>query len=245
MARDLEDKRHRLIARSRLGASSLATRTSRKQARRRPTLRTPLRRLQAPAQDFGHNLKPDSPLVAAAQRTLDKASADFKRLQELSEVRAAQWRASSAALQSVEVWLRAGRPGGTSLEAVEVSPPAPSKGEKGLLDQIETRRRRVRELRADLARIAAAPFPSGYCKARMREQVEILAGRGAPDVTALVEHDGDIIWPSQEVRSEVYSEQRALAFATAPDGLALVAASQRSSPRWGARSTPSAKIPPR
>ena len=81
----------------------------------------------------------------------------------------------------------------------------------------------MRKLRADLARIAAAPFPSGYCKARMREQVEILAGRGVPDVTALVEHDGDIIWPSQEVRSEVYSEQRALAFATAPDGLALVA----------------------
>jgi hypothetical protein len=158
-----------------------------------------------------------------ALRTLDKACADFKRLQELSEVRAAQWRAASAALQSVEIWLRSGRPGGTILESVEVSPPAPSKGEKGVLDQIETRRRRVRELRADLARIAAAPYPSGYCKARMREQVEALAIQGMPSITNLVEHDGNIEWPVQEVRSEVYSEQRALAFATLPAGLALVA----------------------
>jgi hypothetical protein len=74
----------------------------------------------------------------------------------------------------------------------------------------------VRELRADLARIAAAPFPSSFCKARMRKQVEALATQGAPDVTDLIERAGDVIWPMQQVQSAVYSEQRAVAFAEGP-----------------------------
>jgi hypothetical protein len=181
-----------------------------------------LRRLQAPAQEFGFNLKPDSPQVVAARRTVDEAGEALKRLLELSEVRAAQWQAASSALQRVEVWLR-DRPGGTILESVEVSPPAPGKGEKSLFDQIENRRRRARELRAGLARIAAAPYPSGYCKARMREAVEVLSIQGAPSITNLVELDGAIEWPVQEVRSEVFSEPHTLAFATVPAGMALIA----------------------
>jgi Putative transposase len=50
---------------------------------------------------------------------------------------------------------------------------------------------RARELRADLHRVQSAPYPSSHAKARMREEIEQLARRGAVDVSALVEHDGD------------------------------------------------------
>ena len=109
-------------------------------------------------------------------------------------------------LSSVEGWLKNGRPHGTTIEAVELEPPKLAKGESGLLDQIENRRRRVRELRADLARIEAAPFPSSFAKQRMREQVEQLAMRAAPNVAALIEHqDGKLEFPRQLARAQVHN----------------------------------------
>jgi hypothetical protein len=36
-----------------------------------------------------------------------------------------------------------------------------------------------------------------YAKQRLREMVEQLAQRGAPDVTNLIEHDRDVVWPMQ------------------------------------------------
>jgi hypothetical protein len=44
-----------------------------------------------------------------------------------------------------------------------------------------------------------------------------------PSVSALVELDGKIEFQTQRVRSEVFTEQRALAFAEVPDALALIA----------------------
>jgi hypothetical protein len=92
-------------------------------------------------------------------------------------VRSAAWEVTSRVLGAVENWLRSGRPGGTTLEAVEIEPPKLLKGES-LLDAISRLRHRGRELQADLHRIRSAPFPSSHAKARMREQVEILAQRG-------------------------------------------------------------------
>jgi hypothetical protein len=83
--------------------------------------------------------------------------------------------------------LRDGKPGNTTLEAVEVEPPKLNKGET-VVDAIERHRRRVRELRADLHRIESAPYPSSYAKQRMRAQIGQLAQRGAPSVSSLVEH---------------------------------------------------------
>jgi hypothetical protein len=77
-----------------------------------------------------------------------------------------------------EVYLRDGKPGNTTLEAVEVEPPKLNKGET-VVDAIERHRRRVRELRADLHRIESATCPSSYAKQRMRAQIGQLAQRGA------------------------------------------------------------------
>jgi hypothetical protein len=175
-----------------------------------------LKRLTDHPQDFGHNLPPSDARVTAATKHLEKMTADFQRLKELQEVRTAAWQAASGALANAETWLKRGRPGNTTLEAVEVVEPKLAKGE-GTLDGIERLRRRCRELRADLHRIASAPFPNAYAKQQMREQIEALAMQGAPSVSALIEFDGKIEFPTARVQSQVIGAERSLAFAELPD----------------------------
>jgi hypothetical protein len=183
-----------------------------------------LRRLTDRAQDFGFDLKPEDRRVIAATKHLEKMTADLQRLQELQTVRTAAWVSASAALSTTEELLRNGRPGNTTLEAVEIEPPKLAKGE-GILDAIERLRRRCRELKADLHRIASAPFLSSHCKAQMRAQIEQLAMQGQPDVSLMVEHDGKlVVWPVTRVQAEVIgTERHALAFHEAIDVVGLFA----------------------
>jgi hypothetical protein len=181
-----------------------------------------LKRLTDHPQDGGFGLKDDDRRVIEATKTVEKTTADFNRLQELQEVRAAAWRAASQAKAACEDFLRHGVPGNCRLEAIETEPPPLKKGE-GILDAIEARRRRVRELRADLHRLASAPFPSAYCKQQMRAQIEQLAERGSPSISRLVELDGQVEFETQHLKSMVVAEQRLLAFAETPDALALIA----------------------
>ncbi len=184
-----------------------------------------LRRLTDHPHDNGFGLGDSDPRVIEAQRQLDKLTAELARLNERNERRTTAWRAAGHVLQAVEAWLRDGRPPGTTLVDHEVEMPKPTKAENGLLDQIENRRRRVRELRADERRISSACFPSAHCRARMRAMVEALAMQGAPDVANLIEHDREIIWPTQRVQSQVFNTETpaAVGFATVPDALALMA----------------------
>jgi hypothetical protein len=183
-----------------------------------------LERLVGHPSTGGFGLKPDDARVLAETKQVKKLTGDVERLSRRSKERAESWRAASGALQNIEQWLRHGKPHGTVLQEYEGPEPKLHRGESGLLDAIENRRRRARELKADLARIAAAPFPSSYCKQRMREQIEQLARRGAPDVTLIVEHDGKLTWPMQRVQSQVFNAQPgATAFAEVPDAVALVA----------------------
>jgi hypothetical protein len=174
-------------------------------------------------QDFGKNLPETDPLVIAAKKHLDKMTAEFKRLTELQEIRSAAFRSAGAAVANVEDWLKSGKPSGVLLQDHDDGPePTLAKGENGLLDAVENRRRRVRELRADLHRIASAPFPSSYAKQRMRAQIEALAMQG-PSVSRLVELDGPVEFQTQRLTSEVHAERRSLAFTEVADAVALVA----------------------
>jgi hypothetical protein len=175
-------------------------------------------------QDGGFGLKPGDPRVVAAEKHRDKLTAEFERLRGLQTVRTAQWQAASAALSNTENWLRHGKPSGVQLLDNDGPEPKLAKGEANLLDAVENRRRRARELRADLHRIASAPFPSAYCKQRLRQIVEQAAAHGAPDVSGLVELDQeDVRWPQKRVRSEVLGTQGALAFHEAVDVVGLLA----------------------
>jgi hypothetical protein len=181
-----------------------------------------LKRLLAPASEGGFRLAAGDQRVIAATKVLEKAEDEFRRVQERQAARSAAWQTSSAALANVQNWLRDGRPSGTTLEAVEVDVPKPVKGESGLFDQIENRRRRVRELKAAQHTIESAPFPSSFAKQRMREMVEQLAQRGAPSASSLIEHDDEIIWPMVQVQVQVFNAQpEAIDFAEVPDMLAI------------------------
>jgi len=175
-------------------------------------------------QNSGRGLPETDPLVVTAKKHFDRMAAEFTRLQELQATRSAAFQSASAALSNVETWLKSGRPGSTTLEAVEIEPPPKlAKGEAGLLDQIEARRRRVRELRADLHRIASAPYPSSHTRAKIRQEAEGLALLGTPIVSNVIEHDASIIWPTMRVQSEVHGERRSLAFSEQLHALALFA----------------------
>jgi hypothetical protein len=182
-----------------------------------------LKRLTDHSQDGGFRLPDTDARVLAASNSLEKAEAEFRRIKDRSEVRAAAWQSASAALPAVEDWLKNGRPSGVVLEAVEVDVPRPVKGEGGLLDQIENRRRRVRELKAAKHTIESAPFPSAFAKQRLRAMVDQLSQRGEPDVTLLLEHDREVIWPTSRQQAEVYGTERAFAFHEAVDVVGLLA----------------------
>jgi hypothetical protein len=182
-----------------------------------------LKRLTDHPQDGGFGLKDDDRRVLEAQRTLDKDTREFELIKQRSEDRTAAWRTTAAPVATCADFLRHGVPGNCKLEAVEVQPPKLNKGET-VTDAIEHLRRRGRELKADLHRIQSAPYPSSYAERQMIAQVEALAMQGAPSVSLLIEHDGKIVWQTQQMQSTVYNAQpRAVAFTEVPDAVALVA----------------------
>jgi hypothetical protein len=183
-----------------------------------------LKRLTDAAGIGGFALKPDDQRVIVATKALAKAEDEFRRVQTRQATRAAAFQTSSGALAACEAWLRDGRPGGVALVDVEVDAPKLNKNET-VIDAIERTRRRVRELRADLHRIASAPFPSSYAKQQMRAQVAALVQRGAPDCTNLLEHDGQIDFPTMRLQSDVFNTGTAgaVAYATTPDVVGLLA----------------------
>ena len=144
-----------------------------------------LKRLIDPAGVGGFSLPHDQPQVVAAERALEKAADEVSEAgTDRSEARTKAWQAASAALQSVKSWLRDGKPPNTAVEDFEAAEMKLSKGET-LLEAIERHRRRARELRADVVRVQSAPYPSGHCKEKLRQEVEALAARGAPSVAGL------------------------------------------------------------
>ena len=95
----------------------------------RLSTRTSNRDRRADAGDGGFGMSQDSRQVTEAQRTLDRADADFRRLQELQTTRTAAWHQASGALAACEDWLRFGKPGNVVLEEVATEPPKLLKGE--------------------------------------------------------------------------------------------------------------------
>ena len=107
------------------------------------------------------------------------------------------------------------------LEPVEVEPPKLLKGES-VLNAVERHRQRCRTLRADIHTIESSSFPAAYCRKKMRAQIETLAQRGAVNVSRLVEHDGDIEFPTLRLRALVHNATPgAVVFHEAADTVAL------------------------
>ena len=161
--------------------------------------------------------------VVQQQKVLAEATAAAKRLSERYERTSAAWQVAAHTRTAVEAWLK-DRPGGTTVEDWVGPDPKPNKGEDILAARARLERR-CRELRADAHRVASTPFPSSHAKQRMREIVQCWARAGAPNVSALIEHEhGEISWPTRTSQSTVFNAEgpRPVAFAEVTDLIATL-----------------------
>ena len=103
---------------------------------------------------------------------------------------------AQALLRSQEKYARASLSGG---KVVHLAPPAETpelKKHETYADAIEKRRRRGRELRADVDKYRAAPVPSSVVIQGAIDEIEALASRGAPDAFNAIERGGSLEWPT-------------------------------------------------
>jgi hypothetical protein len=111
---------------------------------------------------------------------------------KLARVRARREKARSVSepilrvLDGIERYLDG--PGGFT----DTAPARPAKG-----DTIAVVSERIASLRADLAEVDAAPWPSDDAKARAAAEVDFLASRGAITVGASIDNRGSLKWPLQ------------------------------------------------
>jgi hypothetical protein len=181
-----------------------------------------LARLQAPAVEGGFSLSAADQRVVQARQLVEELTAARDRLEARYETAAARWQPARRLVTIVEEWLR-DKPGGTTLEDFDGPKPTLQKGED-ILGAIERLRRRCRELAADLHRIESSCYPSAHAKAKMREQIEVLAARGAPTISLLIEHDREVAWAQTSLQARVFNAQiPSFAAAETADVFALIA----------------------
>ncbi|WP_029582937.1 hypothetical protein [Bradyrhizobium sp. URHD0069] len=184
--------------------------------------RNRLHRLRGARGADGFDLDDDDVRVTSEQARLDQKMVELKRRSELGELRGERWRILRTTIKNAEDWVRS-KPGGTEIVMHEPVEPQLKKGED-ILAAIERIRRRGRELEADLARIAASPWPSAIAKQKMRERIGQLAESGRPWVEQAIENDAEIPFQTQTHPVRILNGDPSLiGFTELPDTLALLA----------------------
>jgi hypothetical protein len=171
--------------------------------------------LTRPRAEGGFGLPELAPQVVTERRALERAEAEFTRLQQLKEIRTGRWTIAAQLERSITDWLlRGGVPGGCVLEVVEDAPPLAELLKKGerVGDAIERYRHRLRELGADLHRVRSSPWPSSLLKQEAKAQIEQWVEAATPDFDSMVEHHSPLVLPTVSVSSLVHGETPALAF---------------------------------
>jgi hypothetical protein len=138
----------------------------------------------------GRGLEEDGPQVRGARLQLASMKEDLENLNVAYSDPAVGM--SGLLVSKLEVFIR--QRGSLVFELVRSEASTLKKGES-LPAAIESRRRRIRELDADLKAAESAPWPSRITKQKAREQLAELGKRGRPDVFALVERGQPIVWP--------------------------------------------------
>ncbi|SDG35316.1 hypothetical protein SAMN05216338_10014 [Bradyrhizobium sp. Rc2d] len=157
--------------------------------------------LQKPRGEGGFNLGSDAPQVVAEQEKMDQARGNLNRLLAVKEARSAEGKHLGELLRNIEQAI-AVRPAGTVAKMVDGEIPA-FKGD--VLNAVENRRRRLRELESDLNRVRCAPHPSAVRKAAMIAQVEALAEQGRPDAASSIECGEPIRWPLERFQCDIFN----------------------------------------
>ena len=156
-----------------------------------------LKRLQDHASEGGFDLADDDPRVREAKREGKRLAAEAKRINDrYDNAHRRHGTRQDKCWRKFEAWLTDGKPAGVVLK--DFSGPEPKLGkDETITDAIARLRHRARELKSDMARIDSAPFPSEGARAKARQTVEALAMRGAPNVSRMVEHDGNLEFASE------------------------------------------------
>ena len=155
--------------------------------------RTELQAAEAEARRFEdqvHGLGDDLAAPVRNQRAgrIEALRKDLARRQKVYDARAAAWQPVRALLHLLEDYVASA----ARVEAFAGNVTRPTGDPRAA---VEKARRRVEELRVEIARTEAAPVPSGVAKARAVAEIDALAARGAPDVLGLVEGAEGVRWP--------------------------------------------------
>ncbi len=178
-----------------------------------------INKVKTPRGAGGPNLDDSSAQVIAEQKKLDRKLADQRRLTASLEASAAIWNDTSNLIRNIEQYV-AGRPGGCIGKTVTIDTPS-FKG--NVLDAIENRRRRGRELKADLHRVRSSPWPSTIAKTKERQRNEQRAESGRPFAERAIEHDEQIPFPTRTHQVRILNGAPDLiGFVELPDMLAIL-----------------------
>jgi hypothetical protein len=166
-------------------------------------------------------------LIAFEDEKIKKATSEIVRLRALLAPREAKQQALGALQNALSnyITLRLPLVGGPPIVEYEGRSSPKLRARDTLPELIENSRRRVRELRADLRAIAAAPIHSDVAKARARADIEELAKKGRPDCFGLIEEGSPIKWPemSLPIDQRTYFTGLQTGLPEQPDGMALLA----------------------
>jgi hypothetical protein len=141
----------------------------------------------------------DPPQVVELKNKISRSFAEMARLAAAQEQRSALWNARGRLVRNIETHLVDGIPPGCSLQSLPETAAKLGKGQH-ILDEIEARRRRGRELAANLRDVRAASITPAAARQKMRETIEALAARGAPSVERLM-FGGEIEFPQQNMQA--------------------------------------------
>jgi hypothetical protein len=156
------------------------------------------RRLVAPntklfATGAGENFAETSLSVVNARARLDRFKGELQTISQRHTPALARFEAVGQLVHRIEEFLDGCR--GARFICKVVAIPANISSHQAL-DLIEQKRRRSRELKSDIAKVEAAPWPSAAAKHHMRSYVDALVAKGRPDCSPVVDQrGGNIQWP--------------------------------------------------
>ncbi|QHO78205.1 hypothetical protein ACH79_42120 [Bradyrhizobium sp. CCBAU 051011] len=185
------------------GVNELRMDAQREQAR--------LRQLTLPKSAGGFGLRAstekeptDDIQVRDVERKIAAISEELQRKQVLLEDRSARTNNVGRLCERGEQWLSGGIPGGNRVvDHGEIAISSVLKRNETERQALERLQRRSRELLADENRARSAPLPSSEGIGKARTEIERLAQRGEPDVSALVEVGAPIRWPQTVQRLDL------------------------------------------
>lgn len=179
-----------------------------------------IRFLKAPPAG-GKAVAADHPDYVATQRILERTAAELARLQGIHHSQQAVWNTRARLVRDVEQAVREAQGRFCTITPIAAKPVL-RKGED-IATAIESRRRRGRELAADLNRVQSAPIKSVEAKRKMRLQIDMLAERGRPYTAGLVERGSEIEFADTQRQALARGEHAAHVGWVEPDAMATFA----------------------